>query len=90
MTETQTQKRIIKKKKDPNLEILVTKEQVATIQQLQAQINTVQQQQGLYIRAILDSQGIEGDLKIAGPVQKGSKWFLTVQQVVNPKKNGEV
>ena len=77
-------------KKESNLEILITKEQVAQIQQLQVQINEAQNRQGLYIRAILDSQGVGGDVKIAGPTERGNKWFLEVVKFVNPKKNGEV
>lgn len=89
--ETKQANRITKRaKKVSNLEILITKEQVAQIQQLQVQIKEAQNRQGLYIRAILDSQGIGGDVKIAGPTERGNKWFLEVMKVVNPKKNGEV
>ncbi len=77
-------------KKDPDLDVLVTKEQVAQIQALQAQINEAQNRQGLYIRAILDSVGLDGDVKIAGPVKRGGKFYLEVTKITNPKKNGEV
>ena len=82
MTKTQTRRKA-------NLEILVTKEQVAQIQTLQAQINMVQNQQRLYIQAILDSQGIDGPVQVAGPTLRGDKWFLEYKHVSNPKKNGE-
>ena len=74
----------------PDLDILVTQGQVAHIQQLQAYINTAQERRGLYIRAILDSVGLDGDVKIAGPVKRGSKFYLEVTKITNPKKNGEV
>ncbi len=89
MRKTQTKSRI-QKPKNPDLDVLVTKEQVAQIQALQAQINAAQNRQGLYIRAILDSVGLDGDVKIAGPVKRGSKFYLEVTKITNPKKNGEV
>ena len=89
MRKTQMKSRI-KKPENPDLDVLVTKEQVAQIRQLQARINDAQNRQGLYIRAILDSVGLEGDVKIAGPVKRGSKFYLEVTKITNPKKNGEV
>ncbi len=77
-------------KKDPDLDVLVTKEQVAQIQRLQAQINIAMSQQKLYIQAILDSVGLDGDAQVAGPVQRGDKFYLEVTKITNPKKNGEV
>ena len=89
MSKTRTRPSRIQKK-DPDLDVLVTKEQVAQIQRLQAQINIAMSQQKLYIQAILDSVGLDGDAQVAGPVQRGNKFYLEVTKITNPKKNGEV
>ena len=80
----------ITQKKDPDLDVLVTKEQVAQIQVLQAQVREAQNREGLYIKAILDSVGIEGRVQIKGPVKRGNKLYLEVTKITNPKTNGEV
>ncbi len=90
MSKTRTRPSRIQKPKEPDLDVLITKEQVANIQRLQAQINDAQNRQGLYIQAILDSVGHDGDMKVAGPVKRGNKFYLEVTKITNPKKNGEV
>ena len=81
----------IQKKKAPDLDVLVTKEQVAQILRLQGQIAGAQAQQKLYVQAILDSVGIDGDTKVDWPpIERGNKLFLKVTKITNPKKNGEV
>ena len=90
MKETSTKRPARIQKKDPDLDVLVTKEQVAQIQVLQAQINEAQNRQGLYIKAILDSVGIEGQVQIKGPIKRGNKFYLEVTKITNPKTNGEV
>ena len=89
MRKTQTKPSRIQKK-TPDLDVLVTKEQVAQIQLLQAQIQEAQNRQGLYIKAILDSMGIDGQVRIVGPVKRGNKFYLEVTKITNPKTNGEV
>jgi len=89
MRKTQTKPSRISKK-ESDLDILLTKEQVAQIQSLQAQINEAQNRQGLYIKAILDSVGIEGQVRIKGPIKRGNKFYLEVTKITNPKTNGEV
>jgi hypothetical protein len=89
MQKTKAPQRI--QKKNPDLDVLVTKEQVVQIQRLMAQVNVAVSQQKLYVQAILDSVGIDGNTTVDWPpIEKGNKLFLKVTKITNPKKNGEV